>query len=145
MSAQSNGPTAPVRSTRHQTDGAHTKQIQTKIKSKKSQSFYFIQGPLFPVNWMNIWTYLVQRGSGRGQRPFGLCLNVHPICHKEWSLKSVAYSKAKKNKKEKKEKFGRNVIFTLKSAMYTILAVCCMQRQLRSRKEVFDKFVVLMP
>ena len=49
--------------------------------------------------------------------------------------KSVAYFKAKK---DKKEKYGRNLIFTLKSVMYTILAVCCMQRQYRSRKELFD-------
>ena len=49
--------------------------------------------------------------------------------------KSVAYFKAKK---DKKEKYGRNLIFTLKSVMYTILAVCCMQRQYRSRKELFE-------
>ena len=48
--------------------------------------------------------------------------------------KSVAYFKAKK---DNKGKCGRNVIFTLKSVMYTILAVCCMQRQYRSRKVLF--------
>ena len=52
--------------------------------------------------------------------------------------KSVAYFEA--TKKERKEKCGRNLIVTLKSAMYTILAVCCMQKQYRSRKELCDNF-----
>ena len=48
--------------------------------------------------------------------------------------KSVADFKAKKSKRGK---FWRNPIFTFKSVMYTILAVCCMQRQYRSRKVLF--------
>ena len=52
--------------------------------------------------------------------------------------KSVAYFEART--KNEKEKCGRNVIFTLKSAMYTILAVCYMQRQSRCRKEQYDHF-----
>ena len=51
--------------------------------------------------------------------------------------KSAAYIKAAK--KDKKEKSGkRSVGFTLKSVMYTILAVSYIKRQYRDRKDLFE-------